>query len=423
MTTLKFLTKVLFSNLLVLVVLFTFTEVVAQEIIKPEKDNDLKLSSLPYYSYGKGIGITSPDSLFQFNIRFRIQNRVSYVDNEDQDGYYEAIVRRLRLRFDGFVGNPKFLYTMQLSFGSGDVGGARVGENLNVIRDAMFYYRPNTHWQFGFGLTKLPGLRQTVNSSGAIQMTERSINNLRFSIDRDLGFHIANLNEYYDKFSYNFKGAVTMGEGRNWTINNPNSLLKENNGLAVTAKVELMPFGKFKKEGHYFEGDILREPKPRLMISGVLNNNFKARKSQGQLGELLFETRNLNSVLIDGIFKYQGFAAMAMYASRNAVNPITRNPALHTETSAVFVGHGNDYQMSYCFPSNYEVIGRYSTQNVKQEIKNFFPDSNQMSFGVNKYIREHALKLQAEFSVEEQNFYNGVVKNNWFVRFQIEIGI
>jgi phosphate-selective porin OprO/OprP len=45
------------------------------------KNNDIRLSALPYYSFGKGHGITSPDSIFQFNIRFRMQNRVSYIKN------------------------------------------------------------------------------------------------------------------------------------------------------------------------------------------------------------------------------------------------------------------------------------------------------------------------------------------------------
>ncbi|MFN3755505.1 MAG: porin, partial [Flavobacterium sp.] len=38
------------------------------------KDNDLKLATIPYYNYGRGLGLTSPDSIFQLNIRFRMQN-------------------------------------------------------------------------------------------------------------------------------------------------------------------------------------------------------------------------------------------------------------------------------------------------------------------------------------------------------------
>ncbi len=392
-------------------------------IEKSKADNDLKLTSAPYYSFGKGIGITSPDSLFQFNIRFRMQNRLTYYENEDQPGFYEAQVRRLRLRFDGYVGNPKFQYVIQLSFGAGDVGTEKAGENLNVIRDAVFYYRPNKHWQLGFGVTKLPGTRQTVNSSGALQLTDRSINNFKFGIDRDFGFHFANLNESKDKFSYNFKGAVTLGEGRNWTTNSSNSTVKDNNGVSFTGKIELLPLGTFKKDGHYFEGDILREEKPKLMVSGAYNINQKARKTLGQTGDLLYEARDMNTLLLDAIAKYDGWAAMMTYMARDSKDPVTVNPLDNTLTRAVFNGSGMDYQLSYCFPSKYELVARYSTQKVADEIETFAPDVDQFSFGINKYIWEHALKLQAEFTTEKQEFTDNTNKNNWYVRFQVEIGI
>jgi phosphate-selective porin OprO/OprP len=395
----------------------------SQEIIRNVKDNDLKLSSLPYYNYGKGLGITTPDSIFQFNIRFRIQNRVTYYENEGQNSFYEAQVRRLRLRFDGFVGNPKFLYVLQISFGAGDVGTEKAGENLNVIRDAMFYYKPSNRWQWGFGVTKLPGTRQTVNSSGALQLTDRNINNFKFGIDRDFGLHFANLNEFKDKFSYNFKAAVTLGEGRNWTTNSSNSTLKDNNGLSYTGKIELLPLGTFKKDGHYFEGDILREPKPKLMVSGAYNFNQKARKTLGQTGDLLYETRDISTLLLDAIVKYNGWAFMTDYMMRDASKPITINPLDATQTRAVFTGYGMDYQLSYAFPSKYEIAGRYSVQRVGNGIRTLSPDIDQYSIGINKYIWEHALKLQTEFTYENQYFFNAATKNNWYVRFQIEVGI
>ena len=96
---------------------FLFIFFISNFLFSQEKPtNDIKLSSLPYFSSGKGIGITSPDSLYQLNIRFRMQNRVTYVENDGESGGYDAQIRRLRLRFDGFVGNPKFLYAIQLSF-------------------------------------------------------------------------------------------------------------------------------------------------------------------------------------------------------------------------------------------------------------------------------------------------------------------
>ncbi|HRN99860.1 MAG TPA: porin, partial [Flavobacterium sp.] len=42
--------------------LFAICTASAQIVVKKtEADNDLKLSTLPYYNYGKGVGLTSPD--------------------------------------------------------------------------------------------------------------------------------------------------------------------------------------------------------------------------------------------------------------------------------------------------------------------------------------------------------------------------
>ena len=380
-------------------------------------DNDLKLSALPYYSFGKGVGLTSPDSLFQLNIRFRMQNRVTYIDNVGESPSYDGQIRRLRLRFDGYVGNPKFLYVIQLSFAPGDVGEVRDGENINIIRDAIVFYRPSNHWNLGFGQTKLPGNRQRVNSSGGLQLTDRTINNAKFTIDRDFGFQVHNINEYEDKFSYNFKTALSTGEGRNVTGN-------ADDGVALTGKAELFPFGAFSRDGTYFEGDILREKKPKVMVSGAFQQNNLARRTQGQLGEDLFEPRTMQSVLLDAMVKYNGWAAMTAYMSRTTSdNAITVNPADNTDIRYVYTGNGFDYQLSYNFPSNYEIIGRYSLQHVGDDIRRLTPHTKQYSLGATKYIWEHAFKLQVELNYDQLYYNSGKTRDNWYFRFQVEIGI
>jgi hypothetical protein len=320
------------------------------------------------------------------------------------------------LRFDGYVGNPHFLYVIQLSFAPGDVGEVQDGENINIIRDAAVFYRPNKHWSFLFGQTKLPGNRQRVNSSGAIQLTDRSINNARFTIDRDFGFQAYYLNEKKDKFSYNVKTAVSTGEGRNWTKS-------ADDGVALTGKLELMPLGSFKKDGTNFEGDVAREEKPRLLLSGAFHQNNLARRTQGQLGNDLFEQKTMKSVLLDAMLKYNGWAFMSSYMSRTAKNPIAFNPEDITEFNYVPVGSGMDYQLSYVFPTNYEIIGRFSTQKMHEDIQALTPDSKQYSIGVTKYLWEHAFKLQGEVTLSDLDYFDGTNKQNWYVRFQVEIGI
>lgn len=346
-----------------------------------------------------------------------MQNRVSYLKEEGENVAYDGQVRRLRLRFDGYVGSPKFLYVIQLSFAPGDVGEITEGENINIIRDAVVFYRPSKNWNISFGQTKLPGNRQRVNSSGGLQLTDRTINNARFSIDRDFGFQVHNMNEFQDKFSFNFKTAVTGGEGRNQSG-------KGDDGVAFTGKIELLPLGAFTKDGTQFEGDILREKKPKLMFSGAFQQNNHAQRTQGQLGNQLFDRRTMKSVLLDAMFKYNGWAAMMSYMSRTTTqNAVTYNPEDATESNYAFVGTGFDYQLSYSTKTNYEFIGRYSVQKVGDDIRTLSPNTKQYSVGFTKYIWEHSFKLQSELTFDTLDYYDGTTKNNWYLRFQVEIGI
>lgn len=386
------------------------------QIIKYDTLRETQYAALPYYSYGKGLGLTSPDSIFQLNIRFRMQNRATFYEDEFGDESIDAQIRRLRLRFDGYVGNPKFMYSIQLSFAPEDVGELEDGGNINIIRDAVVVYKPNEHWDFSFGQTKLPGNRQRLNSSGGLQLTDRTINNAKFNIDRDFGLQIHNTNEFEDKLSYNFRGSISMGEGRNWTDNN-------DTGLALTGKAELYPFGSFKKTGAYFEGDLMRETKPKLMLSAAYSQNNQAKRERGQLGKELFASRTMRSVFGDLIFKYEGWAFMSAFMTRMADDPVTVNPEDANDVRYVFVGKGVDFQGSYLFKNNFEVIGRYSNQWVDDEIRNFEPNTQQFSLGLTKYIWEHAFKLQAEATYETHDYFLDENTNNWYVRFQVEIGI
>lgn len=379
-----------------------------------QKPKQVDISNLPYYNFGKGVGLTSPDSVFQFNIRFRIQNRFTYLKNEDKPSAFDGQIRRLRLRFDGFVGNPQFLYVLQLSFAPGDVGEIEDGENLNIIRDAVVYYRASSKWNFGFGQTKLPGNRQRVNSSGALQLSDRSINNSRFNIDRDFGFFANFINEYDRQFSWNIKSAISTGDGRNYTRS-------PDNGLAYTSKIELMPFGKFSRDGVYFEGDQVREKSPKLMLSGALHYNHKAKRQSGVLGNDLLEARNLKSLMLDALFKYRGFAFMSSYMNRHTSNPVTSNS--NGDKVFVFTGKGYDVQTSYLFKNNFELIGRYSNQIAEKSIQTVFPNQKQYTIGLTKYIWEHAFKIQLETNLDRFKTIDETTKNNFNLRIQVEMGI
>jgi phosphate-selective porin OprO and OprP len=375
-------------------------------------------TQVPYFTYGKGLGITSPDSLFQMTIRFRMQNRFGITTKSADDLDIETIearVRRLRLRLDGFLYDPKFTYVIQLAFSRGDMDYEDTNFP-NIIRDAMIIYNFNKHFALGMGQTKLPGNRQRVNSSGDLQLPDRSIVNSTFNIDRDFGIQLYYRNKI-SSFAYVLRGAISSGEGRNFN--------DAQDGLAYTGRVELLPFGEFTNNGDYLEGDLARESKPKLSLGISFSNNENAKRTGGQLGKFLYESRDIETFMIDVLYKYNGFAVAGEFLKRRASNPITYHPEDPAVHQHIYVGHGENYQASYLFKSNIECVGRYSKVTPLKELESLEKIKSQYTIGINKYLKGHRVKLQTEFTLEEQDPRSGTgtSSDNFLFRFQIEAGI
>src|SRR5690606_16764676 len=129
------------------------------------------------------------DSLFLLNLRFRMQNRFGVITEGGDDldvGVTDMRVRRMRLRFEGFVLDERVKYYVQLNFSHSDLD-LDAGGVAKPIRDAIVQYQVHERFQFGLGQTKVPGNRQRMISSGNLQFPDRSIANGAFTLDRDFG--------------------------------------------------------------------------------------------------------------------------------------------------------------------------------------------------------------------------------------------
>jgi phosphate-selective porin OprO and OprP len=399
--------------LLILCLLLTFAS-------RAQESNEPKL---PYFSYKSGIGIATPDSLFSINIRFRMQHRflMNTVSDEDfSPSSWEARVRRTRLVFTGHAGLKNLTYYLQLSFSRGDMDWSVTetttqNTSPNVVRDAMVFYKPVKNIQLGFGQTKLPGNRQRVVSSGALQFYDRSPVNATFTLDRDFGAFV-----YYTltagKSRTLIKTAVTSGEGRN--------SVTSNTGLAYTGRIEFLPFGEFTDGGDYFEGDVVREEKLKLSLAGGYHFNDLAVRNQGQLGRDLYAPRSYHVYLADFLMKYQGWAVSSEYIRRDT----DKSPFTFDSKGAsryVITGEGINTQLSYCFPSRWELAGRYTHLVPHKDIIALLPQINQYGLGITKYILKH--KVKAQFNIffnHERNLITAKdMTRNMFGVFQVEMGI
>jgi hypothetical protein len=363
-----------------------------------------------------GISI-SKDSLFLLNLRFRMQNRFGMQTFGGDDlgiDVIDARVRRLRLRFDGYVMNERLQYYIQLSFSRADqeLDQAQISQ---TVRDAILYYRFSRRFYVGFGQAKLPGNRQRVVSSGNMQFADRSLVNNELTIDRDFGF-FAYWTNYTPAGGFKLKTALTTGEGR--------GSLPGNNGLAYTARFEWLPLGEFTGGGDYSEGDLVRETKPKLSFGAGINQNYRAQRVGGQLGLDLHETRDITTFMADAVFKYKGWALSSEWIGRNVDNPFTYN-ADSSSVRLVYKGSGINNQLSYYWPNGHELALRYTYMQPSAALAGFRRQTEELWLGWNRYLNGHRIKAQVfvRYRWLDGQMQLNHVGNHWATMLQVEFGI
>jgi hypothetical protein len=397
--------------LLVQLIIGCLTLVFSQSIMAQNESDERSLLQVQ-----KGISFTK-DSLYSLNLRFRLQNRIGFRTESGEDLSFEQTdfrVRRLRVRLDGFVFNPRIQYYIQLGFSKSDMD-LDGGEVAQPIRDAILYYHFTPNFYLGMGQAKLPGNRERVISSGNLQFAERSIANSFFTLDRDFGVFAYYTLPSQGKAVYQLKGAITAGEGRNPSVGD--------RGLSYTGRMEVLPFGKFTNGGDYSEGDLELEVRPKLSLGASYNFNESGARARGQLGPDLYQKRDQQVFIADMMLKYKGWALLGEYFSRNASNPITYSPLGFRQ--AVWVGTGQNLQLSKLISKQGELAIRYAQVKPKQSIRNLEVQREESTLGYTHYVGGHRVKLQGNlgYSWANNQLLLSQTANYWFGLFQVEFGI
>lgn len=395
-----------------LLVLFAFTCIVvsAQETNAPK--------------FGKGLfNLVGQDSTWTMKIAARMQFLGTALFEDGESTKTNFLVRRARLKFDGFAFSPKLKYKLELGLSNRDIAGASqfTGYAPRYILDAVIKYNFAPGFELWFGQTKLPGNRERVISSGNLQQVDRSLLNSRFNIDRDLGIQLRHKSNLSDTFVMREIFSISQGEGRNITFGNLG-------GHQFTGRLEFLPLGEFKSKGDYSGSDLKREEKPKLAIGVTYDHNNNAVKNRSNQGSYMetengFYETNINTLFVDAMFKYNGFSLMAEYADRSADEATyiintgdDPNDPSDDETGAVQVGKGFNLQSGYLFKNNWEISGRYSNIKLDESITGKVPE-NQYTLGVSKFIVGHKLKIQTDVSLLDVNFANDVIM--WRLQFDV----
>ena len=359
--------------------------------------------------FGKGITVVAQDSSFSLRYGGRIQSLfVGVQDTETNTFASKFLIRRARLKFDGFAFTPRLTYKVELGLSNSDMSGASIaetGKTANLILDAVVKYDFYRNWSVWVGQTKLPGNLERIISSGSLQFVDRSLVNSRYNIDRDAGIQL-----HYNGKKFRWISSISSGEGRNITVDNIG-------GYDYTHRLEWLPAGAFASKGELSGADLKREQSPKLMIGIAYDLNDRASRERGQLGSFLSEQRTLTTWFFDAHFKYRGFSAMAEYVDKEASGGSVIRDDDGNYVESFYVGTGCNTQIGYVFKNNFEVAARYS--HVAPRIETQEQEAEQYTFGLSRYFVGHALKVQSDITFATE----AVGVNEWMYRFQIELSL
>ena len=371
-------------------------------------------------TFGKGIfNIIAKDSSYSMRFAARFQSLYTSQWESDEFGEFESgesnfLIRRSRLKFDGFAYTPKLEYKLEIGLSNRDLsGGSEFTHNApRMILDAVLRWNFYQNFELWAGQTKLPGNRERVISSANMQTVDRSLVNSRFNVDRDVGAQLHHFFVLGEEFIIREAFAVSQGEGRNVTTGNLG-------GYQFTGRAEVLPFGDFAA---YSGADLRREPTPKLAVGVSFDHNSNAVRTRSNSGSYMindtgfFET-DINTFFLDAMFKYRGFSFMGEYANRTAEQAVAVNSDGTRTGHVVNVGDGLNLQAGYVFKNNYEAVGRYTNIALDKEITGLGVES-QYTLGLSKYIVGHKLKIQTDLSL---NDYEDNQDNNLMYRLQFDI--
>jgi hypothetical protein len=358
--------------------------------------------------FGKGIlNFIAKDSSFSVKFAPRMQSRFESKWNYDGQSYgskeLNFLVRRARLKFDGFAVTKNLKYKLELGLSNRDISGAS-DFNRNTPRyilDAVIMWNFHKGFELWAGQTKLPGNIERVISSANLQLIDRSLLNSKFNIDRDMGIQLRHKSRWGKTFVSREKFAISQGEGRNITEGNEG-------GLQYTSRLELLPFGEFKYKGDYSQSDLSREESLKVLFSVTYDYNQNAVKTRSNMGSYMFKAdgslfqTDISTWFVDAMVKYDGFALMGEYAKRSADELFALQTDGQTRTGDVVnVGSALNLQSSYLFQNNVELTVRYTTLDFSSETK--ISDLSQLTFGLSKYVVGHKLKIQTDLSFSQKN--------------------
>lgn len=391
------------------------------------------------YTLGEGITVKGNDGAYSMNLRgfVQAQSDSRFYEDDNSDNNSRFRMRRARIRLSGNALNNKLSYRFTADFSESLAGS---DEANNMLMDAFVSYSPNSKFTFTLGQKSIgTDSREMGIGSNTLAFVDRSKLSSAFSTIREVGV-FADGNFRVGRNSF-LRPSIIITDGDGSFTKG-----KRYGGLKYGARVNYLPFGRFREYGEFRGADLVREISPKLSVGAAFsyNDGTSDRRGGRTSGSIMYLDADENPSLpgyskfvADFLFKYRGLSVLGEYVKTWADVPSdivyrVRNDGSLATTfdggvenyikNRMMLGEGYNIEASYLFPQLYLVGFRYT--HLKPDTNSYmnntlyFNRNNFYEISAAKYLtRSHAIKLQASYifidaGADSRDIYGNDMKGN-----------
>jgi hypothetical protein len=353
------------------------------------------------FELGEGLVFSLNNGDYTFKLGGMIQPTISFIKDSTSDADYLFNARRTYFNIGGKAKNEKLEFLIQTDFSLS-----------SPLLDAWVSYQPHKTVKITMGQKQtIANNREMMLMEDQLQSIDRSILSTVYSnTGREFGVFIES--------KFDLAGillapqiALTSGDGRNSF--GTSSLDPDAGGFKYAARLDVCPFGDFKKGNDKQVADLYREESPKLVLGAAASYNDGASETTGEghnelalynfRGEL--QLPDYRQVYGDLLFKYKGFSFLGEYGVATAkglegayINETaTVNLVPRQISELLSLGTGMNLQAGYVTASGYGADIRYASvaPEFDTNAASLVSNVTATSLGVTKYIKQNSLKLNA----------------------------
>ena len=368
-----------------------------------QENNTINTNTVDF-ELGSGLNFNFEDNQYQFKISGFIQPSYIYSKDDGQESENEFNAKRTYFNISGKALKEKVSFFIQNDFSLRD-----------PLLDAWVAYHPSESVTITVGQKRTNfNNKEMTYDEDKFQFTERSLLSSTLSDSgREFGLF---LDAKYNlgKVGVEPSVGVTSGDGRNSF--GDDSRDTDNGGLRYGGRLNVYPLGFFTEGNDTFTADLLHEDTFKIAFgaAGSYNDGASNRVGEGHGDFFIYDENgdvqlpDYRQIYADVLMKYKGFSFLAEYANATAgeleqtfINE-AGTAALQPQQISSFLALGDaiNAQIGYATKKGYAVDFRFT--NISPEFDTFqnsvLRDTEVMTLGLSKYIRNNDLKIQTNFS-------------------------